>query len=89
MRINMNPVGNYTPINTRNVSNKPRAEEAVLKESPAKGARAKQGILTPEEKTFFANLYPSNKSEIVDYHFYEKSGKMSGVKLGSLIDRRG
>jgi len=89
MKIDMNPVGNYSPINVRNVKNQTKINETVPRESTNKTAQVKQAALSPEEKTFFANLYPKNKSEIVDYHFYEKNGKLSGVKVGSLIDRRG
>ena len=89
MKIDMNPVGNYSPISIRNVNNQTKINGPAAKESAQKTVQAKQGALTSEEKTFFANLYPANKSEIVDYHFYEKSGKLSGVKIGSLIDRRG
>ncbi len=45
--------------------------------------------LSKKEKRFFAGMYPENKSEIMEYHFYSKTGKMSGVHLGSKIDRRG
>ncbi len=45
--------------------------------------------LSPEEKNFFINKYPEKKNDISDYHFYEKSGKMSGVNVGQLLDRRG
>jgi hypothetical protein len=89
MKIDTNPIGNYTPINFRSVNPQQRVIKAPAQESAQTTVQAKQAVLTPEEKTFFANLYPSNKSEVVDYHFYEKSGKLSGVKIGSLIDRRG
>lgn len=45
--------------------------------------------ITKEEKNFFAQLYPEKKNEIVDYHYYQKSGQMSGVTVGSLFDKRG
>lgn len=88
MRIDMNPVGNYSPMNVKNVNNKTRVNETEPKQSAPKTNRA-QAALTPEEKTFFANLYPANKSEVADYHFYQKNGKLSGVKIGSLLDMRG
>ncbi|MGA7723547.1 MAG: hypothetical protein WCA84_20445 [Ignavibacteriaceae bacterium] len=89
MRIDLNPVGNYTPLNSRNVNIQTRSSEVTPKISEQQTVQANRGILTSEEKTFFTNLYPANKSEIIDYHFYEKNGKLSGVKIGSLIDRRG
>lgn len=88
MKIDMNPVGNYSPMNVRNVNNKTRVNETAPKQPAPKNVQA-QAALTPEEKTFFANLYPANKSEVVDYHFYQKNGKLSGVKIGSLLDMRG
>jgi len=45
--------------------------------------------LCEEEKNYFMNKYPEKKDEISDYHFYQKSGKMSGVNIGQKIDRRG
>ena len=45
--------------------------------------------ISNDERDFFLNLYPDNKEEIIDYHHYLRSGKMSGVSLGSLFDRRG
>ena len=45
--------------------------------------------LSEEEKKYFIKKYPEKKDEISDYHFYQKSGKMSGVNIGQHIDRRG
>ena len=45
--------------------------------------------ITEEEKQFFSGIYPDKKEAIMDYHFYQKDGRMSGVSLGTLIDRRG
>jgi hypothetical protein len=89
MKIDLNPVGNYMPFNIRNVNRQAKTNDPASIGSVQKTVQPKQGILTPEEKTFFTNLYPANKSEIIDYHFYEKNGKLSGVKIGSLIDKRG
>ncbi len=46
-------------------------------------------VLTGEEKKYFIDRYPAKKNEIIDYHFYGRSGKMEGVKLGNFIDKRG
>lgn len=89
MSIDMNPIGNYSQINFRNVNRQSKPAETFAAESTKMTEQTKQGALTPEEKTFFANMYPANKSEVADYHFYEKSGKLSGVQIGSLFDRRG
>ncbi len=88
MRIDMNSVGNYTPASVRNIERHPNSK-AVEPEKQAKKISTQKENLSTEEKDFFAKLYPQNKSEIVDYHFYERSGKLSGVKIGSLIDKRG
>ena len=89
MRIGLNPVGNYSPSNISNTVKQAKASHVEKNAASKKVDLAKQDNLLPEEKDFFTKLYPQNKSEIADYHFYEKSGKLSGVKLGSLIDRRG
>lgn len=88
MRIDTNSIGNYTPINVRNIERKQNLND-VSTSSQAKNVSSPKENLSAEEKDFFAKLYPQNKSEIVDYHFYERSGKLSGVKIGSLIDKRG
>lgn len=88
MRIDTNSVGNYTPVNVKNIERKPNPAE-VSSNIQSKNISSSKENLSAEEKDFFAKLYPQNKSEIVDYHFYERSGKLSGVKLGSLIDKRG
>lgn len=53
------------------------------------GGQAKSNPITEEEKNFFSGLYPDKKETIMDYHYYQKSGKMAGVSVGSIIDRRG
>jgi hypothetical protein len=45
--------------------------------------------VSSDEKNFFEKLYPEKKSEIMDYHFYGREGKMSGVSVGSQFDKRG
>jgi hypothetical protein len=80
MRIDTNTIGNYTPTFSRPVQNKANVQSNTAV-SLAK--------VTNEEKKYFANLYPANKAEIMDYHYYQKDGKMAGVSVGSLFDRRG
>ncbi len=75
MKINTNTIGNYSLQQIqRNTDMKSLAEGEELNE---------------KEKDFFIDRYPQKKEEIVDYHFYQRSGKMSGVKLGHLFDRKG
>ncbi len=46
-------------------------------------------VLNESEKKFFAQMYPDKSSEIMEYTFYGKSGKLNNLKLGSHFDRRG
>lgn len=45
-------------------------------------------IINKEEKQFFANMFPEKKSEVMDYNFYNRSGKVNSLQIGSLFDRR-
>lgn len=45
-------------------------------------------IINKEEKQFFANMFPEKKSEVMDYNFYTRSGKVNSSQVGSLFDRR-
>jgi hypothetical protein len=79
MKISTNPVGNYTRPTMQMTQSVQKQETKSV--TPAK--------VTADEKDFFVKLYPENKTEIMDYHFYGREGKMSGVSLGSLFDKRG
>lgn len=80
MLISTNSIGNYAP------RIQPKTSSAV----PEKFEGPKDfEKINNDEKQFFAELYPERKTEILDYHFYQRSGKMSGVSVGSNIDRRG
>jgi len=80
MKINTNMIGNYTPYKVGSTS-------PAQNSSPVKSALPEK--VTGEEKQFFTKLYPENKKEIMDHHFYNNKGKMAGVAVGSLLDRRG
>jgi hypothetical protein len=86
MRISTNNIGNYGPQTARGVQQQAKTNEKF--ELPKTANLENKTMITPDEKSFFAGLYPNNKTEI-ENHFYSKSGKMSGVKVGSLINRRG
>ncbi|GBD88071.1 hypothetical protein BMS3Abin03_02005 [bacterium BMS3Abin03] len=77
MKISTNAINNYT-LQTVSQVNKP----ADIK-------KQELGSLSSDEKNFFVDVYPNYQNEIMDYHYYNKEGKMSGVSLGSNIDRRG
>ncbi len=86
MRISTNSIGNYSPAAVQ------KNNASVQKQEMAKSGEAQnteKSVLTSKEKQFFAKMYPDKQNEIMDYHFYQKTGKMSGVSLGTLIDRRG
>ncbi len=89
MKITTNMIGNYSPQIFSNPVKQTKQNEAPVKAEAKPAAQAPKNNLTTDEKKFFMDLYPQNKSEIVDYHFYQKSGEMSGVKIGSLFDKRG
>jgi allantoicase len=90
MKITTNAVGNYTNIISRNnigtAKTQPAAAKAKIVDTAKAGGTEK---LSADEKNFFVNMYPQNKKEIMDHHFYERNGRMSGVKVGSIINRRG
>lgn len=81
MKITNNVIGNYNPYSVNKVTPSVKTGEVNPAKTTAK--------ITNEEKDFFAKLYPESKKEIVDYHFYQSSGKMNGVSVGTLFDRRG
>ncbi|MCK5087118.1 MAG: hypothetical protein KAQ90_06335 [Melioribacteraceae bacterium] len=82
MKISTNPIGNYFPNKIGNVTKSSSIDKTDSSQS-------KEQSITIREKEFFANLYPEQKSEIMEYHYYQKNGVMSGVTLGSILDRRG
>jgi hypothetical protein len=85
MRVNTNTIGNYFPQRTRNVSNVTRADNIQKTTKPQSLNQA----ISEKEKELFAKMYPQKKEEIMEYHYYQKNGVMSGVTVGSLLDRRG
>lgn len=87
----MKIIGSYSPYQTRTVSNQQNFKTGMVKgkENIAEAKSAKQPEISSEEKQFFVSRYPEQKETVMDYHFYHKSGKMSGVNVGTLLDRRG
>ena len=79
MAVSMNLIGNYSAYGLNNAkSNKTNIKNAV----------AQSESINPDEKKFFAEMYPAKQNEIMEY-YYEKSGKMNGISVGTNIDRRG
>lgn len=83
MMIGANPIGNYSPYSNKVENVKQSAKAAETKETK------KTDLISNDEKKFFTKMYPENKNEIIDYHYYKSTGKMSGVSVGSLFDKRG
>jgi hypothetical protein len=80
MAVSMNLIGNYSAYGLNNAkSNKTNIKNAV----------AQSESINPDEKKFFAEMYPAKQNEIMEYYYYERSGKMNGISVGTNIDRRG
>ena len=78
MKITNNAINNYNLHPTNNANN---IQQTLSKTKEL-------NVLSKKEKNFFAGLYPKNKNEIINYHFYNSKAKMSGITKGSKIDRR-
>lgn len=79
MRVSTNAVGNYQPSYIKtSTANRNEAAQKLNKDN-----------ISTEEKKFFAELYPGRQEEIMGYQLYNSKGKVSGVHVGSLFDRRG
>ena len=88
MKITTNVIGNYSPRHINSTVKHSSLNKADGK-SIGSAVQAKKDSLTTDEKNFFMDLYPQNKTDIADYHFYKRNGEMSGVKVGSLFDKKG
>ncbi len=92
MGISINSIGNYNPYATKvGVTHHTKATSTIKEVSKNVSVNniAKENAISTKEKEFFAKLYPDNINTIMDYHYYQRSGEMAGVSVGSLIDRRG
>ena len=81
MAVNLNTVGNYSAYNIAQKNNSQQGRTG--------SENTVNGKISSDEKEYFAGLYPSSKNEIMDYSFYERSGRMNGVSVGTKLDRRG
>lgn len=79
MAVSINSIGNYSAYT--NVTKTKTETTSSSAEKPQK--------ISNEEKKFFAKMYPTKQTEIMEYYYYEKSGKMNGIAVGTKIDRRG
>ncbi len=96
MQISSNMSGNYNPYSFSRINQVQQGVEARGTSETVKASANRQqpqvqepAVISSDEKAFFEKLYPENINEIRNYHFYQKSGKMQGVTVGSLFDRRG
>lgn len=76
MKVTTNTVGNYSPTYFKQNVHRTQTSQ-------------KLDSISSEEKKFFAELYPTQKEEVLSYQFYNAKGKVSGMHLGSLFDKRG
>jgi len=81
MAVSMNSIGNYSAYNL----NTSRAGKSASKNNAALNPEN----INSEEKKFFAEMYPAKQSEIMEYYYYERSGRMNGIAVGTNLDRRG
>lgn len=81
MAVSMNSIGNYSAYNF----NTSKAGKTTSKNNLPFNH---EGI-NNEEKKFFAEMYPAKQNEIMEYYYYEKSGRMNGIAVGTNLDRRG
>mgnify|MGYP000285990372 FL=1 len=69
------------------IINSVRPNNRVQKTYGAKTTNSPE-IINIEEKQLFANMFPEKKSEVMDYNFYNRNGKVNTHPIGSLFDRR-
>jgi len=80
MGVNFNSIGNY---NTKSINNNYKKVVSKKEDTIATDK------IDKNEKLFFANLYPDKRNEVLNYSFYERTGKMNGVTIGTNFDKRG
>lgn len=78
MKITTNAIGNYSFNNIA-----PKKIQHVTKKNITASPE-----ITNKEKEFFTKMYPAEKENIINYHFYSKTGELSGIALGKNLDRR-
>lgn len=81
MAVSMNSIGNYSAFGLNHAK---RSKANVIN-----GEKGKTENINNDEKKYFAQMYPAKQNEIMEYYYYEKSGRMNGISVGTNIDRRG
>ena len=77
MAVGLNSIGNYSAYGLNSANSGKANANSSQKEN-----------INGDEKKYFADMYPAKQNEIMEY-YYEKSGRMNGISVGTNIDRRG
>ncbi len=92
MGIGINAIGNYGMYSSR-VNPTRKVTQTIKTQQTSQVSKTQSSdsasVITEKEKEFFVNRYPSQKEMIMNYHFYQRNGEVSGVAVGSIINRRG
>ncbi len=92
MGIGINAIGNYGMFSSRINPTRKVAQTIKTQQTSSLGktqSNSAASVITEKEKEFFVNRYPNQKEMIMNYHFYQRNGEVSGVAVGSIINRRG
>ncbi len=92
MGIGINAIGNYGMFSSRINPTRKVAQTIKTQQTSSLGKTQSNNaasVITEKEKEFFVNRYPTQKEMIMNYHFYQRNGEVSGVAVGSIINRRG
>lgn len=60
-----------------------------LTQTTTKPTDEQQPVLTSSEKEFFVQLYPASAEAVRSYTPYQRDGHRDGMKVGSILDRKG
>lgn len=63
------------------------ADDEGIKAAAAEGSQ--EGVISDDEKQFFANLFPGSANEIKSYSPYGRNGIAQSAVVGSLVDLKG
>ena len=67
----------------------PKIEPETLDQNATKDASGVSSVVTPEEKDFFASLFPELASETTSRVTYSPDGLAGPVHTGQMVDRKG
>ena len=55
----------------------------------AQGSAKAEDVITPDERRFFQELFPTSATEIGDHHAYRRDGSRVALSTGTVVDRKG